>query len=82
MSMIIIYGCVCVSNHGTLIHIALAQHICSPSVGYVAHPQGPAGDVKKAIGIIGRFANGAYLTAVSDKDKDHEVGYHVNLKVA
>ncbi len=50
----------------------------SPSVGYVAHPQGSAADVRKAVGIIGRFANGVYLTTISDKDKDQEVGYHNN----
>ena len=56
-------------------HIALTQY--SPSVGYVAHPQGSAADVRKAIGIIGRFSNGAYLTAISDKDRDLEVSYHI-----
>ena len=48
----------------------------SPSVGYVAYPQGSAADVGKAVGIIGRFADGTYITAVSDKNKDQEVGYH------
>ena len=57
--------------------IALTQ--CSPSVGYVAHPQGSAADVRKAVGIIGRFSNGAYLTAVSDKDRDLEVSYHIMI---
>ena len=50
------------------------QH--SPSTGYVAHPQGSAADVRKVAGIVGRFSSGVYLTTVSDKDKDQEVGYH------
>ena len=57
--------------------IPLTQY--SPSVGYVAHPQGSAADVRKAIGIIGRFSNGAYLTAISDKDRDLEVSYHIMI---
>jgi hypothetical protein len=56
------------------LYLLNGQH--SPSVGYVAHPQGSAADVRKAVGIIGRFANGVYLTTISDKDKDQEVGYH------
>ena len=35
--------------------------------------------MKRAVGIIGRFTNGAYLTTESDKDKDQEVGHHVIL---
>ena len=33
--------------------------------------------MRRTVGVIGRFTNGAYLTTESDKDKDQEVGHHV-----
>ena len=37
--------------------------------------------MKKAVGIVGLFSCGAYLTTMSDKDKDQEVSIVVVLQL-
>ena len=45
----------------------------SPSIGYVPHPLEKIPDLKQMVGHIGIYKSGAYITAMSDKDKDREV---------
>lgn len=49
--------------------------ICSPSVGYVAHPVGKIPNLKKVIGRAGHCKGGlgCYVTAMSDRDRNKEV---------
>ena len=49
--------------------------ICSPSIGYVAHPVGKIPNLKKVIGRAGHCKGGlgCYITAMSDRDRDKEV---------
>ena len=50
----------------------------SPSIGYVPHPVGWIPNLKKVIGMIGRFPSaggGSFIVVESDRDKHKEVSF-------